>query len=353
MKLKKLLIYLLVAVTLSGSALTAYAAITSNTEKDTTAQTVESEAKVNEVETVGVENPVETTTETPVEITATPETSNQTSAVAEVSNDTGEVIPYDDDEIHAWYLGNDITAILTEGELTIWGEGRAWIDRPAGSQGYEYIPWIGDKRAQVSIRSVFIKDTVEIHDMGGWFWFCPNLTDISDLYIPDTCWRMDNTFYGCSGLTDVSSLNIPDSVTSLSGMLAHSGVTNVPDDLLPNKAKDISFLFCESDIKDASNLIIPETVVDAHCSFWKCYDLENINGIVIPAGANTFRMFGNDYLAAGTVTVKSTPSKYSLMFDWCGKDSSGVVVNYTDSSVIDEIVKTGERGNVTVGTLVN
>ena len=318
MNRKKVIITLIVSIAILGSGFTAFAAINNNSE------------------------PV-TASEMPSEVVTASDT--------EENNE-----PYPDSEVVTWELGDNVTATLKAGELSITGKGRAWIDRPPRGEpkfihSYVHIPWIGDERAQNSIKSVVIADTVEIHDMGGWFWCCENLTDISGLKVPNMCKSMENTFRGCSKLTDVSTLKIPNSVTNLKGLLSYSAVTNIPDDLIPDNAQDISYIFCETSIKDLESFQIPNTVQNAKCAFWKCKSLTNVDGIVVPNGAITFRMFGEVPLAAGTVTIKGTPSDYRLMFYKAGKDSSGIVVDYTDSASIDEIIATSENGNVTKGTL--
>lgn len=251
-----------------------------------------------------------------------------------------------------WHLGDDVTAVLnTDGELIISGDGKASLVFQNGATRFEGVPWIIDKQVQMAIKKVTIKDTVKIDDMDSWFTGCENLTDISEMNIPDGVSSMKSTFFGCSKLTDISNLNIPDSVIYMDAMLALTGITSIPDNFLPANVEQISYLFYGTPIKDISNLKFPESLTVIDCAFLNCSKLENIDGLTIPSNVVfAEKLFRNCPLASGTITFKSSPAVHNYMFDNCGEKGSGITVNYTKKCDINSLLDTATSDFVKKGT---
>ncbi len=154
-----------------------------------------------------------------------------------------------------------LKANLTDGVLTIWGEG-AMTDYSSSSN----VPWYDEKG---EITNVVIKNGVT--SIGKYaFYYCNSLVSIN---IPDSVTNIGSyAFYYC---TSLASITIPDSVTSIGSYAFRSCKSlvsiNIPDNV--TSIGDYAFDNCNSLV----SINIPDSVTSiGNYAFRSCKSLANI-----------------------------------------------------------------------------
>ena len=209
-------------------------------------------------------------------------------------------------------------------------------------------------------------------NMQGTFRDCTSLTTATT--IPNSVTSMDQTFYGCTSLTtaptipngvtdmrctfsDCTSLitapAIPNSVTNMFGTFMEcKSLISAP--ILPQNVTDISQLFygctslktyAGSTDSDGNflNYKIPNNVTNMRFTFSFCTSL--ITAPTIPSSVtNISYTFHGCRSLTGTIEINANPINY----DNCFYNTVKPIQIYGQSTVLEGIAETGNKGNVTV-----
>ena len=180
------------------------------------------------------------------------------------------------------------------------------------------------------------------------FAYCTNVTVAPQ--VPATVTNMYHTFQGCKAL--VSAPVIPNGVTNLYCAFESCESLKVAP-LIPNGAEIINNIFalCSSlesyvgstDANgDFSNYIIPASVTSTNSIFFYCTSM--VKAPIIPSSVTdmTQTFYGCTSLT-GTITINTTPSKYTYCF--MSVDMSKLTLaGSCDASIKQAIAKTGQNG---------
>ncbi len=197
-------------------------------------------------------------------------------------------------EFYYWYRNSDsgknydlapLKANLTDGVLTIWGEG----DMPDYSSNID-VPWYNERDKITEV--VIMNGVTSIGDYA--FYSCDSLESITS---GDSVTSIgDSAFEDCYSL---ESITIGDSVTSI-GDSAFAGCVSLVSVTIPdsvNSIGDRAFACCAS----LASVTIPDGVTSiGDCAFDCCYSLENI---VVSSGNKVYHSTNNCLIETSTKTL--------------------------------------------------
>lgn len=122
----------------------------------------------------------------------------------------------------AWWSLSDAGTLYVGGPGKI--ESLGWPDPPKCDFVTDY--WA---LYRADILSVSMAPSVDIADMRYWFYGCTNLTDISEVVIPEGVNVIGALFWKCSSLRDVpEGFRLPDSVTEAYSLFRETGIVSLP-----------------------------------------------------------------------------------------------------------------------------
>lgn len=237
----------------------------------------------------------------------------------------------------AWWSLSDAGTLYVggTGEIKAFG----WSDSPICDDATNY--WA---LYRADIVSVSMAPSVSVKDMKYWFYGCTNLTDISELVVPEGTDYVASLFWKCSSLRDVpEGFKLPDSVTEAYSMFRETAIVSLPASFIPSE----NLFHMSNMFYGCTNL---ESLPDGFAArsirapfmsgmFYECPSLKTLpSSFVIPEGT---------YLATPPFYVELAEGEPLVPIYYNGSDPG--VINFDWESQNRTLISdAGDRGMFTV-----